>query len=140
MALFFYGKTGMVVGHGIKSLCMALQKKLLVVDDEEDFCRLIVLMLQQDAFKVECAFTLKDAAQKLEEDHPAILLLDNNLPDGTGIDFLVRSKTKLPVGHVILITADSSEQLKQRARDAGVLFLSKPFGLTRIREMIKEIS
>ena len=119
---------------------MALQKKLLVVDDETDFCKLIVLMLQKEPIKVECAFTLKDAAQKLEADHPAILLLDNNLPDGTGIDFLIRSKTDLPVDHVILITADPSEQLKQKAANAGVLFLSKPFGVEKIREMIKEIS
>jgi DNA-binding response OmpR family regulator len=119
---------------------MPMQKKLLVVDDEEDFCKLMVLMLQQEPLDIQCAFTLKDAAQKLEEDHPAILLLDNNLPDGKGIDFLIHSKKEIPVDHVILISADPSEQLKQKALDAGVLFLEKPFGLNKIREMIKGIS
>jgi DNA-binding response OmpR family regulator len=119
---------------------MPMQKKLLVVDDEEDFCKLMVLMLEQEPLEIECAFTLKDAAQKLEADHPAILMLDNNLPDGKGIDFLIHSKKELPIDHVILISADPSEDLKKRALDAGVLFLEKPFGLSTIREMIKEIS
>jgi DNA-binding response OmpR family regulator len=117
-----------------------MQKKLLVVDDEQDFCKLVVLMLHQEPYQVKCAFSLREASEKLEKEHPAILLLDNNLPDGSGLDFLIRSRDQINDCQVILITADPSEQLRQKAMDAGVLFLQKPFGLKKIREMIKKVA
>ena len=119
---------------------MSQKKKVLIIDDEVDLCLLLKTYLNRRNYEVYYSHTLKEGIRQFKQVEPDILFLDNNLPDGKGIDFLIHSKKEIPVDHVILISADPSEQLKQKALDAGVLFLEKPFGLNRIREMIKEIS
>lgn len=59
-------------------------KKVLIIDDEVDFCLLMKQFLQRKHFVVEMAHTLADGLEKLQECHPDLVFLDNNLPDGTG--------------------------------------------------------
>jgi|SRR5450631_2234955 DNA-binding response OmpR family regulator len=117
---------------------MTILKKILIIDDERDFCKLIVMMLEREHYHVYCAFTLKEAAQLLDMEHPEIVLLDQNLPDGTGLDFLINSHETFDDAHVIFITADPSRHLQQKVLDAGVQFLAKPFELREIRDMIRQ--
>jgi DNA-binding response OmpR family regulator len=115
---------------------MGNQKKILIVDDERDFCKLVLLMFEHEPFHIECANNLKEAADQLKREHPDIVLLDNNLPDGVGLEFLVQGKAEFADSKIILITADASPEMKQRALDVGVHYLAKPFSLKRIREIV----
>ncbi len=119
---------------------MSDQREILIVDDERDFCRLMMLMLQREPFQVKCAYNLKEASDVLNKEHPAIILLDHNLPDGTGLDFVMQRKEDIKESAIILITADTSPEMLQRAKDAGVHFLAKPFGLKKIRDIIKLVA
>lgn len=119
---------------------MSHQREILIVDDERDFCRLMMLMLQREPFQVKCAYNLKEASELLNKEHPAIILLDHNLPDGTGLDFVIQRKADIMESVVVLITADTSPEMVQRAKDVGVHFLAKPFGLKKIRDIIKLVA
>jgi DNA-binding NtrC family response regulator len=119
---------------------MSDQREILIVDDERDFCRLMILMLQREPFLVRCAYSLKEASEVLNKEHPAIILLDHNLPDGTGLDFVMQRKAVIKESAVILITADTSPEMVQRAKDAGIQYLAKPFGLKKIRDIIKQVA
>ena len=66
---------------------------VLIIDDEKDLCRLLKMALRKEKFFVDCVFSLAEAKQKLLE-HPSIVLLDNNLPDGSGLDFLKAHPTR----------------------------------------------
>jgi DNA-binding NtrC family response regulator len=117
-----------------------MKKKILVIDDEKDFCELVKNILIRENFAVDCAFTLEEAEGKLR-DHPQIVLLDNNLPDGSGIDYLQMHPVPFMNSSVIVITADPAESIKEKAeREGTVAFLSKPFSVQTIREMVKRVA
>ena len=117
-----------------------MKKKILVIDDEKDFCELIKNILLKENFVVDCAFTLEEAEGKLR-DHPQIVLLDNNLPDGSGLDYLQMHPVPFMNSSVIVITADPTESIKEKAaREGTTAFLSKPFSVQTIRDMVRRVA
>jgi two-component system response regulator AtoC len=119
---------------------MQQQKKILIIDDELDFCALVILMLQQEPFHIDCAHNLFEASRFLSKEHPEIILLDHNLPDGTGLDYFNKHRKDFDEAKIVLITADPSLELKLRAEEAGIEFAAKPFGLKKIREIIRSVA
>ena len=117
-----------------------MKKKVLVIDDEKDFCELIRGILLRENFIVECAHTLGEAQEKLLE-NPQIVLLDNNLPDGSGLDFLQMHPVPFMHSSVIVITADPTESVREKAlREGTVAFVSKPFSVKTIRDMVSKVA
>ena len=117
-----------------------MKKTVLVIDDERDFCELIKNILLREDFIVDCAFTLEEAEGKLRE-HPQIVLLDNNLPDGSGLDYLQMHPVPFMNSSVIVITADPTESIKEKAKLEGtVAFLAKPFSVQTIRDMVRRVA
>jgi DNA-binding response OmpR family regulator len=119
---------------------MLVQRKILIVDDEHDFCDLIILMLQREPYHIDCAYTLKEASGFLKKETPDVVLLDHNLPDGTGLEFFKKRKGAFHDTKVILMSADPSAETKRQAEDVGIQFLEKPFGIRKIRDAIQIIS
>ena len=73
---------------------MGSKKKVLIIDDEVDFCFLLKTYLSKKNYKISLANTLHHGMQLLESENPDIIFLDNNLPDGFGwdkIDFITHS-------------------------------------------------
>jgi DNA-binding NtrC family response regulator len=117
-----------------------MKKRILVIDDERDFCELIKNILVRENFVVDCAFTLEEAEEKLRE-NPQVVLLDNNLPDGSGLDYLQMHPVPFMNSSVIIITADPTESVKEKAeREGTVAFLSKPFSVKTIRDMVRQVA
>lgn len=58
--------------------------KILIIDDEEDFCENVGSYFKNIGLQVLTAGSLKDGLLVLEEQSPEVLFLDNNLPDGEG--------------------------------------------------------
>jgi two-component system, OmpR family, response regulator len=113
------------------------KKKVLVIDDERDLCELIKIVLTRENYSVDCATSLAEAGRKLGE-RPAIILLDNNLPDGMGLEYLQMHPMEFKDSLVIVITSDVNPVIEKDARSgAAVLFLQKPFSIKMMKEMIK---
>jgi len=114
-----------------------MKKSVLVIDDEKDLCDLISRVLVKEGFNVICAFNLADAAEKLSA-QPDIVIFDNNLPDGTGLEFIQMHPIVFTQTFVIMITADSNEDLQNDAAYAGIrAFLTKPFSFARMRKILQ---
>jgi DNA-binding response OmpR family regulator len=79
--------------------------KILIIDDEVDYCMIMKSYLQSKNFEVYTAFTLKDGMDKLEKLNPDKLILDNNLPDGKGWDCVDEIVQNRPSLQVYLISA-----------------------------------
>lgn len=62
------------------------KKKILIIDDEIDFCHLMKLYFLNKDYEVAICTTLNEANVMLSSYDPHIILLDNNLPDGFGWD------------------------------------------------------
>ena len=70
---------------------------------------------------------------------PALVLLDLNLPDGSGFDVLrsIRSNPDLAATPVFILSADATEQATQRAQELGAdRFISKPFDLEQFLSLL----
>jgi DNA-binding NtrC family response regulator len=111
----------------------------LIIDDECDLCEIVRIMLTKENYTVECAHNLEEARQKLLQT-PEIILLDNNLPDGTGLEMLEHHPYLIKECTVIMITADFRHSTSERASAMGLQhFIQKPFTLHRIREIVRTV-
>lgn len=111
--------------------------KILIVDDEVDICYFLSRNLTKRDFTVSYVHTLTDAETQLQQEKPTIVLLDNHLPDGFGINFITRIKSKYPEVKIIMTTAHDSPQDRSKAYSNGVdFFLSKPFTITEVNKII----
>lgn len=61
-------------------------RKVLIIDDEEDFGMLMKRFFSQKNYDVYVAYCIEDGLKVLELQRPDIVFLDNNLPDGYGWD------------------------------------------------------
>ena len=59
-------------------------KKVLIIDDEIDFCLLLKAYLTKLRYEVFYSNSLADGVEQARKINPAIIFLDNNLPDGLG--------------------------------------------------------
>ncbi len=61
-----------------------MKKKILIIDDEQDFGLLLKGYFIKKKYDVQLAYTIEDGMKALEETRPDFIFLDNNLPDGLG--------------------------------------------------------
>ena len=100
----------------------------LIVEDEIDICFLLTGILRKKNLHTAFVNTLREAENTLESQNPDILFLDNNLPDGLGVDFIQHVKHTHPSTKIIMITANDTIADKNKALKAGAdFFIGKPF-------------
>ncbi len=114
--------------------------KVLIVDDEPDICYFLSRNLSRRNYKVNYVHTLEAAETQLQQEKPTIVLLDNHLPDGFGINFSSKIKSIYPDIKIVMVTAHDSPQDRSKAYENGVnFFLSKPFTVTEINKAIDNV-
>ena len=106
--------------------------KALIIDDEEQICRLLRLVLEARGYEVRQA---ADGALGLQEaafHHPDVVLLDLGLPGMTGMEVLKRLREWSDVPVLILSVRDQ-EAVKVEALEAGADdYVTKPFGTAEL--------
>jgi DNA-binding NtrC family response regulator len=113
----------------------------LIIDDDIDTCILLSRILVRNKIKTQFVNSLHDAENLFESVSPALIFIDNNLPDGFGMNFLSFIKEKFPKALVVMITAHSSEINKRTALLKGAeYFIEKPFTTNDINNVIHSIS
>lgn len=110
--------------------------RILIVEDDPTLGQGIRIALQSERLAITVVRTLADARIALAGGEYALMLLDINLPDGSGLDFLLglRQSSRMPV---ILITANDMETdivvgLESGADD----YITKPFSLAVLRARV----
>jgi two-component system, OmpR family, response regulator len=118
----------------------SVHSKVLIIDDEPDICFLFDRILHKRNLKTGYAYNLAEAARAMNTDTPSLVFLDNNLPDGQGIDFIPYLKLHYPDTRVIVVTANDTPYDKKRAFQRGADgFLSKPLSLDLINRTLDKI-
>ena len=115
------------------------QHKILVIEDEGEMCLLLSLILDDKGLVVEYVKTLSAARQFLEKEAPALILLDNRLPDGLGVDFISYVKKSLPDVKIIMISGVDPEAEDAALEIGADHFLAKPFTKKQLQESIKHL-
>ncbi|MEX1249215.1 MAG: response regulator transcription factor, partial [Acidimicrobiia bacterium] len=106
--------------------------RLVIVDDHElvrDGLRLL-LSRHPDLDVVGEASTVAEAVRRVAIDEPDVVLLDVDLPDGSGIDACREIRSTSPATRVLILTAYADERAYRAAREAG----ASGFVLKRIRD------
>jgi len=85
-----------------------MNQKILIIDDETDFCLIMNNYFIKKGHTVLYAHTLNDGLELLEKNQPDILFLDNNLPDGYGWDSVESIVEIVPQIRVYLVSAHRS--------------------------------
>lgn len=102
--------------------------KALIVEDDLDICYLVSGILKQKNLDYNYVNSLSDAVKYLSNNTPDILILDNHLPDGLGVEFISYIKKNYPEIHIIMITAHDTQPDRMNALNKGAdFFLGKPF-------------
>jgi two-component system, OmpR family, response regulator len=112
----------------------------LIIDDETDIWILLSKILRKHNLTTYYVNNLEAATKRLEQEVPAIIFLDNHLPDGFGIDFIQFIKNNYADVKIVIITGYALEADRNRALNEGAdLFISKPFSNETINDIIKKL-
>ena len=115
---------------------------ILVVEDEPSIQELIAASLRHAGHRVLCADSAEQAAHRVNETLPDVVLLDWMLPGMSGIQYArrLRSSERTRDLPIIMLTARSEEHEKIAGLDAGADdYLSKPFSPRELLARIKAV-
>ncbi|MDO4481168.1 MAG: response regulator transcription factor [Bacillota bacterium] len=111
-------------------------KKILLLEDDGALGNGICLALRSEELKTVLCRTVEEGLEAVSEEKFDLMILDINLPDGSGLDFLkrIRETSSVPV---ILLTANDLEMdivvgLESGADD----YITKPFSLAVLRARV----
>ena len=111
-----------------------IKVKILIVDDEEDFCLIMKSYFEKKGMEVFLAFNLSDGLKLIEEKMPDILFLDNNLPDGEGWDKTNEILKENPSLKINLISA-YKEKTDEFDSFSNVYMWEKPISIKKLQEV-----
>lgn len=118
------------------------EKKILIVDDDQDFLRMLEMSLQLNPDYHIVAVKDGDAAMtQIQQQSFDLLMIDYNLPGTNGLVLIERVRQIVPHMPIVLMTAvRMSSELQFRIRLLNVSgFLAKPFTLPKLRELLQKI-
>ncbi|MFN8437217.1 MAG: response regulator transcription factor [Cytophagales bacterium] len=114
--------------------------KLLIVEDEKEIRKSIVQYLSGSGYLVESVSSVKEADDKLAVFEYDCVVLDLMLPDGSGLDVLMKIKANHPKTGVLILSAKDSLNDKIKGLDLGADdYLPKPFHFEELMARIKSI-
>jgi len=115
------------------------RKEILIVDDDKDLCTILSMNLKHIA-PIHKVHSLDGAFRYLEENEPAVILLDNSLPDGYGIKHVKKIKELTREVKIIVITSDTEHSLQEESLSEGAThFMCKPFSASAFRNVVQQM-
>jgi len=126
---------------------MSEKKRILVVDDEPDFCAIVQGQLEKEGFAVELAYDGVEGMQKVKASPPDAIVLDVMMPEMDGYEMCkkLKSDEKYADIPVILLTAVASHVTSTRYSHRDGMsteaddYIAKPASAEEIANSIKRL-
>lgn len=113
-------------------------KRILIVEDDGLLNKTLAYNLASDGYEVTTAFNAKTAETQLTMNEYDLVLLDINLPDGSGFDLCKHIKPDYPDTLVIFLTANDQESSQIRGYEVGAVdYITKPFSIVALQKKVK---
>ena len=115
---------------------------ILAVDDSASMRQMVSFTLKNAGYAVVEAVDGQDAFDKARTQHFDLVLTDQNMPrlDGIGLTKKLREQPKFKSTPILILTTESSDQMKQAGRAAGATgWLAKPFDPAKLIEVIGKV-
>lgn len=114
--------------------------KVLIIEDEKELRKSVVTYLSQFGYVCETASNQKEAMDKINDYGYDCILIDINLPDGSGLDILKVIKEKKLEAGVIIVSANNSLDDRIQGLELGSDdYLTKPFHLSELNARVKSV-
>ncbi|MBI4371463.1 MAG: response regulator [Elusimicrobia bacterium] len=115
------------------------RKRVLLVDDNADLRRSVVLLLAGEAEVVEAA-TGEDGVRLAREEAVDLFLLDLTLPDMGGLEVLENCRALAPATPALMLTGEHDVELAKRALDRGAsAYVTKPYHAESLRREVRRL-
>lgn len=108
------------------------KKDVLIIDDDKDLGMITSDVLEDHGYIVELAMSIEEGYESIQKNKFKLIILDINLPDGTGFDFCkeIRRESIIPI---IFISARTSDRDKINGLDLGADdYIAKPYSLEEL--------
>jgi len=115
------------------------QKRLLIIDDEENMRHMLSSMLKKSGYRVSTASNGSEALDMVDQTLYDFILCDLKMPDMSGMEFFEAARDKLWASTVIMMSAYGSIDTAVEAMKKGAYdFISKPFKLDEVLLTLKK--
>ena len=112
---------------------------ILVVDDEKLIRWSLKQSLQKESFNVLEAETVKAALDQVSEFEPDLIILDQRLPDGTGIEFIQKLREISFDNPIIMLSVVDSSNVAVQAMKLGAFdYVTKPINFDELKIVIEK--
>ena len=114
-------------------------QKILIIEDEGEMCLVLNILLSDENIELDHVKNLSAAEEYLSNELPSLIILDNKLPDGYGVDYIAYVKKKYPSVKIIMITGFDASAKDVAMENGADLFLEKPFTKQEFLGAIKSL-
>ena len=124
---------------------MSDKKRIILVDDEPDFCSIVQGQLEKEGFEVELAYNGVEGLEKIRANPPDAIILDVMMPEKDGYEVCkeLKGDEKLADIPVVLLTAVASHVTSTRYSHSDGMsteaddYIAKPASAEEITQSIK---
>ncbi len=114
-----------------------MTKSVIVVDDDEDTVRLFSEFLEEKGINViGNGFDGISAVKLFKETKPDVVLIDLNMPNGSGFYAIKKIQEIDPKAKIIAVTANGSYSVEERLKKLHIPLIQKPFKMDQVISII----
>ena len=110
--------------------------KILIVEDDQPLANGLCRALAAEEIETESCATLKLARSKIHQETYTLIILDVNLPDGNGLDYLQEIKHKYDTPVIMLTANDMGVDIVSGLEAGADDYITKPFSLAVLRARV----
>ena len=114
------------------------ERSILCIEDDLDTCEFLAILLNE--FRFEFTHSVDGALPKLNTEKYDLYILDNWLPDGSGIDLCRTIRSRFPAAPIVFTSGSTNGSEISEALDAGAdRYLLKPCEPDQLKEIVKDL-
>src|SRR3954467_13684918 len=117
----------------------AKAKKVLIIEDEGDMCLILNIILNSNDVELDHVKNLAAAEAYLQNEQPSLVLLDNKLPDGYGVDFIPGLKKSYPSVKVAMISGYDGTAEVVALHNGADTYIKKPFTRQQLSNSVQAL-
>ncbi len=114
--------------------------RVLLVDDDELIVSTLARVLLKSGYEVRAMTNTDNLLATIRSWSPAVVLLDNNLPEKSGVDVLRELQEQDLRVQVVMLTADNTAETAVKAMKLGAVdYVTKPFSVHDVKMVLRNI-
>lgn len=118
-----------------------MKKRVFIFDDNQEILDLCTLILEDVGYEIRSSETALDIAKQVSEFKPDVILMDNWLPDISGIEATQLLKQDSELKKIPVVFFSANNDLANLAQQAGAdAHLPKPFDIVELENLVAQLT